>query len=167
MDKSLKDNILNICNVLNKHSVQYLIVGGVAVALHGYFRISTDSSGLPADKHDLDFWYNPTYDNYFALLNALAELGQDVEKFQKERVPNPAKSFFKLDFEKFTLDFIPELKGLTNFRSSFKNREIVIFDEIEISYMGYEDLIKEKEINPRPKDVDDIEQLKFRRNKTN
>jgi hypothetical protein len=50
------------------HSVEYLVVGGTAVALHGYFRQSHDPSGQLMEKHDLDFWYNPTYDNYFKLL---------------------------------------------------------------------------------------------------
>jgi hypothetical protein len=37
---------------------------GMAVALHGYFRWSQNSSGNPAEKFDLDIWYKPTYDNY-------------------------------------------------------------------------------------------------------
>ena len=108
MDKNLAESILNVCKTLNKHSVQYLIAGGTAVALHGYFRMSLYSSGLPADKYNLDFWYYPAYDNYFKLLNALEELGQDVSEFKEEIAPNPKKSYFRLEFEKFTLDFLPE-----------------------------------------------------------
>lgn len=77
MDNNLTESILNVCRILNKHSMQYLIAGGTAVALHGYQRMSRHSSGLPAGKYDLDFWYNPVYDNYFSLLNALQELGQE------------------------------------------------------------------------------------------
>jgi len=68
-------------------------VGGTAVALHGYFRPSLNESGLPAEKPDLDFWYNPAYDNYFRLLNALEELGEDVSEFKAEIAPNPRRSF--------------------------------------------------------------------------
>ena len=39
MDKSLAESILSVCKILNKYSVQYLISGGTAVALHGYLRI--------------------------------------------------------------------------------------------------------------------------------
>lgn len=108
--------------------MQYLIVGGTAVALHGYLRMSLRSSGLPAGKYDLDFWYNPVYDNYFNLPNALEELGQDVSQFKDEIAPNPKKSFFRLEFEKFTLDFLPELNGLGKFRESFNQREKVNLD---------------------------------------
>ena len=159
MDKSLSEYVLNVCKILNKHSVQYLIVGGAAVALHGYFRRSLNLSGLPAEKHDLDFWYNPAYGNYFKLLNALEELGQDVSEFKEEIAPNPKKSYFKLDLEKFSLDFLPELKGLGRFSSSFKVREIVTLNKTEIPFISYEDLVKNKQANARPKDIADIEQL--------
>ena len=142
-----------------------MIVGGIAVALHGYFRQSLNSSGSPADKPDLDFWYNPTYNNYFKLLDALEELGQDVFEFKNETAPNPKKSYFKLEFEKFTLDFLPELNGLSRFSTSFKEREIVNLHNIEISFLNYNDLIKNKSVNARAKDMIDIEQLKVKKNK--
>jgi len=164
MKNTLTDNILNICQILSKHSVEYLIVGGAAVALHGYFRPSVDSVENFADKPDLDFWYNPTYSNYFNLLNAFNELELDVEEFKNEAEPNPKKSFFKFESENFTLDFLPTLKGLTKFNNSFRNKEVVNLLGTEIWFIGYHDLIKDKQENPRPKDLTDIEQLKNRRN---
>jgi len=74
---------------------------------------------------------------------------------------NPKKSYFRLEFEKFTLDFLPVLNGLGKFNSSFKKREIVNLDNIEISFIGYEDLITNKQANARAKDIIDIEQLKI------
>jgi hypothetical protein len=70
MNSSLTESILKVCKILNAHSVEYMIVGGTAVALHGFFRQSLSVSGEPAEKHDLDFWYNSTYDNYFKLIDA-------------------------------------------------------------------------------------------------
>ena len=70
MDKGLRTSLLTVCGLLSKHKVEYLIVGGTAVALHGYFRMSVSIAGIPADKPDLDFWYNPSYKNYFKLLDA-------------------------------------------------------------------------------------------------
>lgn len=57
MESGLTDNILTVCRTLNKFSVEYLIVGGAAVALHGYHRYSTNVAGEIAEKPDLDFWY--------------------------------------------------------------------------------------------------------------
>jgi hypothetical protein len=93
MENDLAERILSVYRVLNRHSVEYLIVGGTAVALHGYFRHSLNLASIITDKPDLDFWYNPTYENYFKLLNALEELEQDVTEFKEEESPNPKKSF--------------------------------------------------------------------------
>ncbi|RZK28602.1 MAG: hypothetical protein EOO61_21820 [Hymenobacter sp.] len=87
-DKAL-GSLLAVCSILNKHAVEYLVVGGSAVTLHGYFRQSTNATGVAVDKPDLDFWYNPTYSNYFKVLKVLKELGQDVAKFENEQSPNP------------------------------------------------------------------------------
>ena len=98
MESSLTHNILGICKTLNKFSVEYWIVGGTAVALHGYYRHSMNDAGEIAEKPDLDFWYNSTYDNYFKLLNALEDMGQDVKKFKDEQTPDPKRSFFRYEF---------------------------------------------------------------------
>lgn len=166
MESNLADSILKVCDVLNKHFVQYMIVGGTAVALHGYFRRSINLAGVVTDKPDLDFWYNPTYENYFKLLNALGELGHDVTEFKEEQAPDPKKSFFKYEFEEFTLDLLPELKAPLKFRISFKKREVVTLNEIDIPFISYDDLIVDKETSARPKDIIDVEQLK-NKNKSN
>ena len=165
MESSLTDSILSVCKALNKFSVEYIIVGGTAVALHGYYRHSMNVAGEIAEKPDLDFWYNPTYDNYFRLLNALEELGQDVTKFKEEQTPNPKKSFFRYEFEMFTLDFLPELKASSRFRQSFNRKEIVTLNDIEIPFLNYEDLIIDKKANARLKDITDIEKLDINRKK--
>lgn len=163
MDRNLANSIIQICSALNKHNVQYMIVGGTAVALHGYFRQSINLAGIATDKPDLDFWYNPTYENYFNLLNALEDLGQDVTEFKQEQAPNPKKSFFKYELEHFTLDLLPELKAKLLFGASFKTREVVSLNDSDISFISFDDLIKDKEANARPKDLSDIEQLKKNR----
>lgn len=160
MDSNLSTSILTVCKVLNKHSVQYMIVGGTAVALHGYFRRSLNTDGLITDKPDLDFWYNPTYENYFNLLNAFEALGQDVLEFRQEQAPDPKKSFFKFEFDSFTADFLPEVKALLQFRNCFAKKEVVNLFETDIPFISYDDLIKDKKANSRPKDISDIEKLK-------
>lgn len=165
MESSLTDSILNICRALNKFSVEYIIVGGTAVALHGYYRHSTNVAGEIAQKPDVDIWYNPTYDNYFKLLNALEHLGQDVAAFKEEQTANPKKAFFRYELEKFTLDFLPELKSALKFRSSFSKRALVTLSNIEIPFISYEDLILDKKVNPRSKDLTDLEQLDLKRKK--
>lgn len=159
MDNSITESILKVCSTLNKHNVEYLIVGGTAVALHGYFRWSYNHAGTLAEKYDLDIWYNPNYNNYFRLLDTLEDLGQDVSEFREEQTPNPKNSFFKFEMERFTLDFLPELKGLSKFRMSFDRKEVVNFNGTNILVISFDDLINDKKTDARPKDLIDIKHL--------
>ncbi|WP_201983941.1 hypothetical protein [Hymenobacter rubidus] len=163
MDNKLISALLTVCSVLHKHGVDYLVVGGIAVALHGYFRRSIASNGVVADKVDLDIWYNPTYGNYFKVLKALEQLGQDVAKYKQEQTPNPKKSFFKYSFEDLTLALLPELKAPLRFGVSFANREAAALGEVSIPFISFDDLLADKVVNGRPKDIVDIEQLKAKR----
>jgi len=162
MIDSFSESILKVCKTLNKHSVEYLIIGGTAVALHGYYRLSRTASGQIAEKHDLDFWYSPTYKNYFSLLNALEELGQDVKEFREETTPNPKRSFFKLESDQFTIDFLPEVPGLPKFLYSSQQKVISMIDGVEIPVISFNDLLLSKQTQGRPKDIEDIEELKKR-----
>ena len=114
-NNQLLASIVRVCQVLNPHAVDYLVVGGSAVAYYGYFRHSITMAGLPADRPDVDIWYSPTYVNYFKLLDALVALGQDVAKYKNEQAPNPKKSFFRYEFDLFTLDLLPTIKSAINF----------------------------------------------------
>ena len=80
----LIESIIGVGRALNNRQVEYLIVGGTAVAYYGYFRHSITMAGVPADRPDVDIWYNPSYANYFNLLDALADLGQDMAKHKRE-----------------------------------------------------------------------------------
>jgi hypothetical protein len=159
MEGDLADYMLYVCEILNKHAIEYMIVGGVAMALHGYYRKSITPDGTQTDKPDIDIWYNPTYGNYFRLLDALEELGQDVSKFKNEPAPNPKKSFFKYNFDEFTLDFLPELKAKLSFQVAYKRRQFVSLNNVDISYINLEDLMSDKKANARQKDLEDIAYL--------
>jgi predicted nucleotidyltransferase len=167
MNSSLLEKLQTVCNILNQHSVEYLIIGGASVALHGHYRISKKSSGKEAEVDDLDFWYNPTYDNYFRLLNALEKLGENVSSFKKEQSPDPYKSFFRLERPQFTLDFLPSVPGLEKFREVFNAKEITQLGNVEMPFIGYEHLIINKQALGRLKDQEDIRQLKSKKQDEN
>jgi len=160
--KSLIECIKHTCKILNSLDVKYLIVGGTAVAIHGYTRLSMASDGSILGKHDLDFWYNPTYENYFNLLKALKEMGFESD-FINERDPDPNKSFFKYELADYKLDFLPCIIGLNKFFEAYKNRYVITLDDIELSIISYDDLITTKECSNRDKDKIDIEMLRKNR----
>ena len=160
MEGNLKKSLLTVCSLLEKYNVQYMLVGGTAVALNGYYRHSINIAGELTNKPDLDIWYNPTYENYFNILKVMKELGTDITEFENEKSPNPRKSFFKLNFEDFTFDILPEVVANIKFIEANKRKETVEIDKTRIHFMNYFDLVKDKEATARKKDLEDIEQLK-------
>lgn len=165
MDEKLKNCLLTLCSLLEKYYVQYMIVGGTAVALNGYFRHSISITGELTDKPDIDIWYNPTYNNYYNFLSVIEALGKDISEFKNEKSPNPRKSFFRLEFGAFTIDALPEIKAEIKFVEANLRKETVEIEENKIHFMSYFDLIEDKKSTARKKDLDDIEQLQNTRGK--
>ena len=159
-NSQLLESIVAVCQVLNNHTVDYLVVGGSAVAYYGYFRHSITMAGIPADRPDVDVWYSPTYANYFKLLDALVALGQDVAKYKSEQTPDPKKSFFRYEFDHFTLDLLPSIKSAITFGPASARREIIDLGGVAIPFLDFEDLIADKQATARPKDFNDIEHLR-------
>lgn len=159
MQNNFLQRILEVCKALNDYSVQYLIIGGTAVGFHGYYRDTTDNTGQPLSKHDFDFWFNPTLENYYNILVAVKSLGKDVSRLENEIAPNPRKSFLKFEFDEFKIDFLPEAKGLNNFTESFSKRRVSAVNNVLISVISFEDLVLTKQTNPRQKDINDVLEL--------
>jgi len=105
----------------------------------------------------------PTYENYFKLLGALEELGQNVQVFKQEQTPDPKTSFFKFELEDATLDFLPKIKANLKFSISFKGKNVLNIQGMTIPFINYDDLIKDKEATARAKGLVDIQKLESNR----
>lgn len=163
MEEDLKKILLSACSQLHLSDVRYILVGGVAVALHGYYRHSMGPNGVLASKPDVDLWFEPTYTNYFKLLEALAAIGVDVSEFKNEASPEPMRSFFKLDLDMFTLDALPRINAEIPFGEAYARKETIELDGVPIHYIGYDDLLADKRSTARQKDAEDIDHLRRQR----
>jgi hypothetical protein len=74
MQGILHEDFLDFIRALNANEVEYLVVGGYAVILHGY----------PRTTGDLDVWVNKTPENYGRLTNAFAEFKMPVFDMTRE-----------------------------------------------------------------------------------
>lgn len=160
MSPYTKDVLTTVHDALYKHDVAYMIVGGIAVGIHGYERMTVDDNGEPLPKPDIDIWYSPTYDNYWKLLKAIEYMGKDMTAHKEETMPNPKRSYFKLEFEDYTLDFIPVMPGLPRFADCYARRKIYNVNGKDVFVIGLQNLISNKQATGRPKDLIDVEQLK-------
>ena len=134
--------------LLIKNKAEYLIVGGYAVGIHGH----------PRYTGDLDIWLNPTPQNAEKILKSVNEFGFSSFKLTKEDFTKPG-NVIQLGYPPLRIDLLTEIDGVT-FDECFKNRKEVIMGDIKMNFIGYNDLLKNKKESGRPRDIDDIDNLK-------
>ena len=96
----MDENLLEFWQLLNHFKVRYIMVGGVAVNLHGYSRTT----------EDIDIWIKDTKANRKKLGLAFAKFGYDeinLEDFQF--IPGWTDFFIGAGIR---LDVLIEMKGL-------------------------------------------------------
>lgn len=161
----LKPFILRVCKILNSHRVEYMVVGGAAVSHYGFNRPSGIGQYRSELKIDLDFWYNPTIENFEKILNVLDELNVDTRDLRK-MVFDGKRTFLKIPHENFHTDFLPRMKGLASFRESKSNADKLTIDGVSVLVISLDDLILNKRAVNRKIDQSDIEELdKLRKKK--
>jgi len=133
--------------LLNKHQVEYMIVGGYALAFHG----------KPRYTGDIDIWIGISDTNATKLLSVigdfgLASLGLEKEDFLKEGY------ITQIGRPPLRIDIMNSIDGVT-FSEAFSRKEIVEINGIEMFYIGLSDFIKNKQASGRKKDLTDINEL--------
>lgn len=133
--------------LLIKNKVEYLIVGGYAVAIHGY----------PRYTGDLDIWLNPTPENAKSIVKTVNEFGFSSFNLTESDFTKPG-NVIQLGYPPLRIDLLTELDGVS-FNECFINRKEVEMDNLIVNFIGYEDLLKNKRESGRLRDIDDIENL--------
>jgi hypothetical protein len=133
---------------LHRHGVEYLLVGGLAVALNGFVRTT----------EDVDILIHHTPDNIRRLLAALAEFGQGhgatltPEDFTDE--PGAIRVI-----EEFPLDIFTLMNGL-RYADLLPHRRIHQAGNLPIPYADAPGLIRIKSGSHREKDRIDLDALR-------
>jgi len=134
---------------LNDAEVDYLLVGGYAVILYGYYRTTGD----------LDVWINPTQENYFKMSKAFGKFGlpQDVIE-PKDFLDIESNKVFTFGRPPVSIDILTQVKGL-DFREAKENSIINESEGFPIKLISYKELIKAKKASNRHRDINDIAHL--------
>ena len=132
---------------LNANNVRYLVVGGYAVALHGYVRYTKD----------LDVWIEPKIQDANNVLNALTAFGfgsLDItaDDFLEEG------NIIQLGYPPNRIDLMTSLKGLM-FENCYPERVQVEIQGVLIDFIDIENLKTNKKATGRPQDLADLENL--------
>jgi predicted nucleotidyltransferase len=158
LTNELRENLQKVCAGLNKHKIEYMLVGGTAVGYYGYRRISGITTIRPDITTDLDFWYKPTLTNYLNLVNALSELEVDTSSLD-DVIFDPQKTFLKIPHTHFHTDFLPQMKGVDSFTECKKRASVENLDGNELFILSLEDLLMNKAAVGRSTDQSDINNL--------
>ena len=134
--------------LLIKHNAEYLIVGGYAVGIHGH----------PRYTGDLDIWLNPSPHNAELILKAVNEFGFSSYGLMQTDFTKPG-NVVQLGYPPLRIDLLTEIDGVT-FEECFLNRKEVTIEDLKVNFIGYHDLLKNKKESGRPRDIDDIDNLK-------
>ncbi|WP_149241082.1 DUF6036 family nucleotidyltransferase [Dyadobacter sp. 32] len=134
---------------LNEFHVEYILVGGYSVILHGYSRTTGD----------MDIWVKKSKENYSKIGLAFSRFGMPMFDMTEENfLNNPAFDVFTYGRAPVSIDIITKLKGL-EFENAFDNASDHIVDDLTIRLINYRDLITAKKAAGRPRDINDIENL--------
>lgn len=143
------DDFKDFIRAMNNNNVEYIVVGGYAVILHGYRRVTGD----------LDIWVNRTKENYLKLTLAFAEFGLPVFDMTEERfLDADTVDVFSYGRSPVSIDIITKLKGVV-FHQAFAQSQIFNAEGLTIRFIHLNNLIESKKAAGRHKDLDDIEKL--------
>lgn len=133
--------------LLNAHGVEYLVVGGYAMALHG----------RPRHTGDLDVWVRRSPDNSRRLMAVLTEFGFGAVGLAADDFLGE-DSVVQLGYPPFRIDLLTGIDGV-EFDAVWPNRQTFIHDGLPLHFIGLEDLKANKRASGRARDLDDLEQL--------
>ncbi|MDA8824239.1 hypothetical protein N9N41_07055, partial [Opitutales bacterium] len=140
-------DLLKICKSLNEHGAKYLVIGGMAMVLHGFNR-GTEDIDLLVDKASSNI---AILKQALSILpdNAIRDvLDSDVEKYEVVRVA-----------DEVVVDLMGSACGI-NFKSAENQIEWHEIDGVEIPFASAELMLKTKQTL---REKDEIDRLYLKR----
>jgi len=156
MDESTPASPLDLRELLatlQRHRVQYTVVGGVAVQVHGHRRTTKDLDVIP----------RPDRDNLERLAAALIELGAHPRDLPggaptAEHLAG-APIVPPLSTDHGELHILRDVPGAPPYDDLIAHALVIDFDGIALAIAGLDDLIAMKRASGRPADERDIAAL--------
>ena len=133
--------------LLNEHKVEYLIVGGYALAFHG----------APRFTGDIDVFVRPDPKNAQRVLDALAAFGFRFPNLDERDFQDPNK-VVQLGVPPVRIDLITSISGVS-WEEAEASKEPGRFGDVPVCYIGRKQYIINKRAAGRKKDLADIEAL--------
>ena len=143
----LQTDLREFIALLNSHAVEYIVVGGHAVAYHGH----------PRFTGDIDFLVRPSAENAERLLAVLSAFGFGTIGVS-ERDFLQSGQVVQLGQPPNRIDLLTSISGV-EFEAAWQSRISTTLDDLPISVLGWQELLQNKRASSRPKDLADLAKL--------
>ncbi|MBA7571206.1 hypothetical protein ES708_12965 [subsurface metagenome] len=137
----------DLLRLFNVHKVEYMIVGGYALAYHG----------APRYTGDIDIYVKPDSQNAELIVKALADFGFGSVGLTVEDFENPDK-VIQLGVPPVRVDIITSLSGVL-WKDAFLGCVDGKYGDVPVKYIGLNEFIINKRTIGRKKDLSDLEAL--------
>jgi len=144
---ALNQDFKEFFELLNKHKVKYLVVGGYSVAIHGH----------PRYTKDIDVWILTNKENAKAILRALTDFGFGPLDLTVADFESPGQ-VVQLGNAPARIDILTSLTGV-EFESCWGKRLLVEDGDLSYPVISLEDLKQNKRALGRHQDLADLEEL--------
>ncbi|MFN3852326.1 MAG: hypothetical protein ACK4NY_23015 [Spirosomataceae bacterium] len=144
---TLDPDFEDFLKLLNQFEVDYLIVGGYAMAFHG----------RPRYTGDLDIWIDISEANAQKMLLVINEFGFSSLGFEKEDFLE-ANLINQIGYPPLRIDILTSIDGI-NFKEAFAQKQEIKIDEFAVNYIGLNHLIQNKQTTGREQDKIDVKAL--------
>lgn len=145
---SLSKDFVEFIECLTKRKVEYLLVGGHALAFHGW----------PRFTKDIDFWIRAGTENAGRILLALEDFGFSDIGLKESDFTSPHK-VIQLGLPPNRIDLLTSIDGV-EFDSAFARRIESRYAGLPLYVLHLDDLIANKEACGREQDDLDLRKLK-------
>ena len=133
--------------LFNKHAVEYMIVGGYALADHG----------APRFTGDMDIFVRPHPGNASRILAALNEFGFGSADLAEDDFTTHNK-VIQLGAQPVRVDIVTSLTGVS-WEEASATKVPGTYGEVSVFFIGRNEFIKNKRATGRKRDLADIEAL--------
>jgi hypothetical protein len=143
----LPNDLREFIELLNSHDVRYLIVGGYAVAFHGY----------PRTTGDIDFFVDVSEDNAGKLIAVLEAFGFASLGLTKQDFLEPG-TIIQLGHPPNRIDLVTSISGI-RFEDAWQHRVSFEVEGVSLLVIDKPTLMANKAASGRPKDLADLDAL--------
>ncbi len=144
---NLEKDFIDFVELLNTNKVDYMVVGGYALAFHGE----------PRTTGDMDIWIDCNPANAHKMVIVMKEFGMESLGFVPSDFSEPG-IVNQIGRPPLRIDILNEIDGV-QFKEAEKNKQYFSSGKLAIPFIGKEEFVKNKIASGRKKDLQDAKRI--------